>query len=665
VLGAAIRFLMGPVGWIIAGAAALTAAVIGVVKWFNRESKEAKRLAAEKDKLAEATDDLTDSVEESSVAYEDNKSDIETNAKASEDLAKKVQDLADKENKSATEKAMLAEYTKELNESVEGLNLAYDEEADALNMSAEQMQKRLDVFAGQEAVNAGMERMTEITKEQIEVEKQLEEITALREEYNQSFEDGAIKKGKYNKAIEELDEKEQALTETFSALGDEYVNVEQQVESSMDAVVESTEQAVDEQKIAYDELSDTLKQSVDDMKSAWQDLANASTSVFDKISSDAEVSFAEMQETFDHNVKATEEWATNLQKLAEAGVSNAFLDTFREKGPQSAALVQELVDADIAEVIKLGEGFEKQTEKALDQMAQAYNLDTKQFEAVRHLVEDVGMTFSEAIESADFSQHGMDIAEGAETGIYDGTGGAVSAVTDMADDMQDGFKSANDIHSPSRVYQDFGVDIVDGLVAGVDNSSNKAVTVLNKLVKDMLVQFKNIGANFNKIGRDAMSGFRAGLNAGRGSVMGVARGIANSVASTMRSALKIKSPSRVLMEIGRFTGEGLTDGLLGTQRMVAVAAERLAVAAVPDIDMSYATPSGIQASLSSAINGTVDVNSREDLIAGAIANLERRLDGMQVVMEGETVGRIVAPTVSETINEGKNNAIRNGGRRRL
>src|SRR5690625_6608966 len=169
------------------------------------------------------------------------------------------------------------------------------------------------------------------------------------------------------------------------------------------------------------------------MKSAWQYLANASTSVCDKISSDAEVSFAEMQETFDHNVKATEEWATNLQKLAEAGVSNAFLDTFREKGPQSAALVQELVDADIAEVIKLGEGFEKQTEKALDQMAQAYNLDTKQFEAVRHLVEDVGMTFSEAIESADFSQYGLDIEEGAETGGYDGTAGAVHGVTDMAD----------------------------------------------------------------------------------------------------------------------------------------------------------------------------------------------------------------------------------------
>src|SRR5690625_1325214 len=181
----------------------------------------------------------------------------------------------------------------------------------------------------------------------------------------------------------------------------------------------------------------------------------------------------------------------------------------------------------------------------------------------------------------------------------------------------------------------------------------------------MLVQFKNISANFNKIGRDAMSGFRAGLNAGRGSVMGVARGIANSVASTMRSALKIKSPSRVLMEIGRFTGEGLTDGLLGTQRMVAVAAERLAVAAVPDIDMSYATPTGIQSTLSSAINGTVDVNSREDLIAGAIANLERRLDGMQVVMEGETVGRIVAPTVSETISEQASQETRGRGLRRI
>src|SRR5690625_7719339 len=116
------------------------------------------------------------------------------------------------------------------------------------------------------------------------------------------------------------------------------------------------------------------------------------------------------------------------------------------------------------------------------------------------------MTFSEAIESADFSQHGMDIAEGAETGIYDGTGGAVNVVTDMADDMQDGFKSANDIHSPSRVYQDFGVDIVDGVVVGVDYSSCKAVTILNKLVTDMLVRFRNIVVNLNKIRIDATGG---------------------------------------------------------------------------------------------------------------------------------------------------------------
>src|SRR5690625_7730831 len=99
---------------------------------------------------------------------------------------------------------------------------------------------------------------------------------------------------------------------------------------------------------------------------------------------------------------------------------------------------------------------------------------------------------------------------------------------------------------------------------------------------------------------------------------------------------------------------------------VAKAADGLALAAIPDerqIVLSYATPTGIQSSLSSAINGTVDVNSREDLIAGAIANLERRLDGMQVVMEGETVGRIVAQTVSETINEGKKKPIRTVRRR--
>src|SRR5690625_2076972 len=144
-----------------------------------------------------------------------------------------------------------------------------------------------------------------------------------------------------------------------------------------------------------------------------------------------------------------------------------------------------------------------------------------------------------------------------------------------------------------------------------------------------------------------MGGLRNGLNAGSGSVISTARLIANRVASTMRAALKVKSPSRVLMEIGRWTSLGLAVGMDKYAGAVVKSADKLATAATPNIDMSYATPSGIRSSLSSAVSGTVDVNSRDDRLISAIGSLERRLTNLEVVMDGREVGKVVEPYVTE------------------
>src|SRR5699024_2011225 len=358
VLRSAMTFLSGPIGWVTAGLGALAAGAVAVVKWLKRDSEETKRLKEETAQLSEATSELTDEVESNAKAYEKGIFDIEGTAKANEDLMSKVTELADKENKSAGEKEMLAQYTDQLNESVEGLNLAYDEEADMLNMSSDNMKARLKLFEEQEKANAGMERTKEITQELTQVEKELEEVNRLRIENN----------GESKEVSADLNEQEQLLMDTYRALRGEYVEVEEQVEESMAAVEEHTKKASEGQQLVYSELKDHHKTIIDDMRDKWDDLAETSTSVFDRISDEAEVSFEEMKEIQQHNLEATADWAKNLEQLADDGVSSAFLDTFRERGPESAAEVEQLANANIDEVIKMGEEYEAQVNRALDQM---------------------------------------------------------------------------------------------------------------------------------------------------------------------------------------------------------------------------------------------------------------------------------------------------------
>lgn len=660
------KLLGGPVGLAVAGIGALVGGVVGLVKWFRRETDEAKKLNAETEKLASETESLTDATESSAEAYESKQSSTEAEIRNNEDLAKKVQELADKESLSASEKETLRTYTDQLNESMDGLNLAYDEESGKLNQSSEQIQARIDLLGEQDKANDAMERAKEITEQQVEAEKKLGEVAELRQEWNDKLEDGSVKSREHKKAVEELDEQEKELEGTLKDLDAQYVATEEQVEASMDAIAEASKIATENQLLDYASLEDQQRELVDEMQSNWQDLAQASTNIFEKISTDAEVSFAEMQEIFDHNVKATADWADNLEELADAGVSSAFLDTFRDKGPESAALVQELVDADIKEVIKLGEGFEEQTEKALDQMAQVYNLDTKQFDAVKHLVKETGLTFEEAVKAAGFDQYGEDIVDGVVDGVDSSSDEAIDVLTQMSGAMGEAFRSANKIQSPSRLYKEYGQELPAGLKLGIEGKQNVAINAIKAVAKKMKEGLSGLSGDFRSVGVNAMGGLSAGIEGQRSSLMGKASSIASGIAGTLRSALQVRSPSRVMMEIGRWIPEGLAEGIAGNTRSVTNAVNAMTSdITTQDMSLSYDTPGGLKSSLAGAVSGTVDVNANDSMTARAIAGLSERLNGMQVVMEGEQVGVLVAPTVSREIQAETDGEIRRQGGRSI
>lgn len=177
----------------------------------------------------------------------------------------------------------------------------------------------------------------------------------------------------------------------------------------------------------------------------------------------------------------------------------------------------------------------------------------------------------------------------------------------------------------------------------------EAVRIVGEKIGEMPGKVIEFVGDMVLAGGDLIQGLIDGItNMGKKAIEAIT-GVVNGVVEKAKSLLKIKSPSRVFKEIGEFTGEGLADGITDSIRMVERASERMTNAIIPDeqnIDLSYATPSGIRSSLSSAVSGTVDVNARDDRLIGALASIERRLGDLEVVMDGEQVGRIVRPHVN-------------------
>src|SRR5690625_5022480 len=169
------------------------------------------------------------------------------------------------------------------------------------------------------------------------------------------------------------------------------------------------------------------------------------------------------------------------------------------------------------------------------------------------------------------------------------------------------------------------------------------------------------GIDLKKIGKDIIQGLINGIKSKITAVGNAVKDVTSKITGKIKGILGIASPARLLVKFGMWSGEGLAKGIEQSTKLVDRATEYMTEAATPDIDMSYATPDGISTTLASAVTGTVDVNSRDDMISQAIDNLGRKLENMRIEMDRREFGRFV----NEEITDGRSASIRGGGRRRI
>lgn len=611
ILRGALQLMLGPVGWVTAGIGALVGGVVAVVKWFKRSSDEAKKLNEDTEELGKSTNELSDAVESGSDAYKDNQRSIEASSKANEELASKVQELADKENKSAAEKAILKSYTDQLNESVEGLSLTYDDEADALNMSSEQIQARIDLMEEQTSYNDALERQMEISKEQTEVEMQRKETNKLKEEWNQKLEEGSVKTHEHQEAIAKLDEQEQELTETHKILGDEFEEVELQVTESMESMIEMVESGAISQSEMVAIWVENNQELVESMRDSYQEIYEITTDAFERINDESKLSAEEMLDNLKHNQEMMAEWGDNISELmgfaSENGHEN-FLHWLETLGPDSAA-----------EVAVISEMSDKELEEFANTMEEGADVSTEVFgqvlgEGMEESAEILGDhitglsdTMQSAARDANFEKVGEDIVEGYIEGIAGGTPDAADAGGDMIEATEDAARKQAETGSPSKAFMRVGVDITEGLVLGINSGTSEVIKTAKELLQSVIDPFDNTSSDFESIGGDAMSGLNQGLLAGKAQVMATARSIANQVASTMQSALRIHSPSRVMRDdVGFEISGGVAEGILKGRDSIhrALNSVNNMIISTPEIalgtaQMSYAGAMGSQSNYNS------------------------------------------------------------------
>ena len=196
------------------------------------------------------------------------------------------------------------------------------------------------------------------------------------------------------------------------------------------------------------------------------------------------------------------------------------------------------------------------------------------FEFVRNIISSV----------IDFVKPFISSALNAISGFFSShMGSAKSTVSSVWDSIKSFFQAG-----VARI-----VAIADGIRAIVDKISNffgqlrnaasggvgSLISFVSGIPGRIFSALGNIGSLLYGAGRDVIQGLLNGISNMAGAVMGKAREIANSVKDTIMGALHIGSPSRVMIEIGGWTGEGLAIGLEESQTKIVRAAELAAMAA--------------------------------------------------------------------------------------
>mgnify|MGYP001182210586 FL=1 len=126
-----------------------------------------------------------------------------------------------------------------------------------------------------------------------------------------------------------------------------------------------------------------------------------------------------------------------------------------------------------------------------------------------------------------------------------------------------------------------GIEILLALIDGLIKTIPTLVGSIPKIVDAIFKAFGKV--NWKEIGKDIINGLIKGLTSLASSVWQKAQEIADGVKRRIKEALKIGSPSKIMIEMGEFTGEGLAIGLDRTVRDVMRKAQSLAQAAVPEI----------------------------------------------------------------------------------
>ena len=151
--------------------------------------------------------------------------------------------------------------------------------------------------------------------------------------------------------------------------------------------------------------------------------------------------------------------------------------------------------------------------------------------------------------------------------------------------------TVNRIDSFQSQFRTAGQHLADGLLNGMQSNSSQFIGVFSSSVNQAVNGVRAYYNGFYDAGRYLVEGFANGIRNYASSAATAAANMASSAKKAADRALDVGSPSKIMMQVGRFFTEGFSIGITDREDMVSDSSEKVARKAISTLNGMLATSS--------------------------------------------------------------------------
>lgn len=294
--------------------------------------------------------------------------------------------------------------------------------------------------------------------------------------------------------VESMQNRSELTTEAMRKEQQEYKNTYERKHEAERKMVEETIQAAHEQSEALQEWQNGISEFRDLAVEKLKDIGDE----WGNLDIDQSETLEELTKNLEESITAQDTAIENMRQLNEAGLDDATVQAIIKQIDPSSEAMSDLIAHMTAD---------DQTWKDFHEKLQT-NLSME--DDIQKLADDMALTYAEKTKPA-FVQMGEDtkvesgkiggfIVDGVVKGVYDSTDKAVGEMETLAYKMQDKYKKADKIGSPSKVYEGFAKDDVQGFVNGIKANQNMAVVAVDNMAKTIKTNIGKLPNDFKALG---------------------------------------------------------------------------------------------------------------------------------------------------------------------